>query len=85
MFLPPVGVRSTIRFAMVATFPISYSAVKAGPHGHIIAIGRDMSKVAQCCNSAFYPLSKPSNRNTSACAMQRRGSVCCCNLPPMPS
>lgn len=27
--------------------PISYSAVKAGPHGHIIAIGRDMSTVAQ--------------------------------------
>jgi transcriptional regulator PpsR len=27
--------------------PISYSAVKAGPHGHIIAIGRDMSKVSQ--------------------------------------
>ena len=27
--------------------PISYSAVRAGPHGHIIAIGRDMSKVAQ--------------------------------------
>jgi transcriptional regulator PpsR len=27
--------------------PISYSAVRAGPHGHIIAIGRDMSTVAQ--------------------------------------
>ncbi len=27
--------------------PISYSAVKAGPHGHIIAIGRDMSTMAQ--------------------------------------
>ncbi len=27
--------------------PISYSAVKAGPHGHIIAIGRDMSTVSQ--------------------------------------
>ena len=26
--------------------PISYSAVRAGPHGHIIAIGRDMSTVA---------------------------------------
>jgi transcriptional regulator PpsR len=26
--------------------PISYSAVKVGPQGHIIAIGRDMSKVA---------------------------------------
>jgi transcriptional regulator PpsR len=28
-------------------FPISYSAVKAGPHGHIIAIGRDMSNVSK--------------------------------------
>ena len=27
--------------------PISYSAVRAGPHGHIIAIGRDMSTIAQ--------------------------------------
>jgi transcriptional regulator PpsR len=27
--------------------PISYSAVKAGPHGHIIAIGRDMSGVSK--------------------------------------
>jgi transcriptional regulator PpsR len=27
--------------------PISYSAVKVGPHGHIIAIGRDMSTVSQ--------------------------------------
>ena len=27
--------------------PISYSAVKAGPQGHIIAIGRDMSTVSQ--------------------------------------
>ncbi len=27
--------------------PISYSALKAGPHGHIIAIGRDMSSVSQ--------------------------------------
>jgi transcriptional regulator PpsR len=27
--------------------PISYSALKAGPQGHIIAIGRDMSTVAQ--------------------------------------
>ncbi len=27
--------------------PISYSAVKAGPFGHIIAIGRDMSTVSQ--------------------------------------
>jgi transcriptional regulator PpsR len=27
--------------------PISYSAVKAGPHGHIIAIGRNMSTVSQ--------------------------------------
>jgi len=27
--------------------PISYSAVKAGPNGHIIAIGRDMSTVSQ--------------------------------------
>jgi transcriptional regulator PpsR len=26
--------------------PVSYSAVRAGPHGHIIAIGRDMSSVA---------------------------------------
>jgi transcriptional regulator PpsR len=26
--------------------PVSYSAVRAGPHGHIIAIGRDMSTVA---------------------------------------
>ncbi len=28
-------------------FPVSYSAVKAGPHGHIIAIGRDMSNVSK--------------------------------------
>ena len=27
--------------------PISYSAVKAGPNGHIIAIGRDMSNVSK--------------------------------------
>ncbi len=27
--------------------PICYSAVKAGPHGHIIAIGRDMSTMTQ--------------------------------------
>ncbi len=27
--------------------PVSYSAVKAGPHGHIIAIGRDMSTMSQ--------------------------------------
>jgi transcriptional regulator PpsR len=27
--------------------PISYSALKVGPHGHIIAIGRDMSSIAQ--------------------------------------
>jgi transcriptional regulator PpsR len=27
--------------------PISYSALRAGPHGHIIAIGRDMSTMAQ--------------------------------------
>jgi transcriptional regulator PpsR len=26
--------------------PISYSAMRAGPHGHIIAIGRDMSRMA---------------------------------------
>jgi transcriptional regulator PpsR len=29
-----------------ADIPISYSAVRAGPHGHIVAIGRDMSAVA---------------------------------------